>query len=76
MVAQKKKLNMKVEKLTKDNVKSELAGFESKYNMTSTEFIRKYNRCEFEEENLEFMDWAGYYYIAGRMGLLEGYVRV
>ena len=76
MVVQKKKSNLKVEKLTKADVKNELAVFESKYGMTSTEFIRKYNRCEFEEENLEFMDWAGYYYIAGRMGLLEESVKV
>ena len=70
MVVQKKKSNLKVEKLTEDDVKNELAGFESKYGMTSTEFIRRYNSCEFEEENLAFMDWAGYYYIAGRMGVL------
>ena len=76
MVAQKNKPKLKVEKLTEDDVKDELAGFESKYGMTSTEFIRKYNRCEFEEENLEFMDWAGYYYIAGRMGLLDESVKV
>ncbi len=48
-----------------------MAGFESKYGMTSGEFIRRYNRCEFEEENLELLDWAGYYYIAGRMDMLD-----
>ena len=52
MVEQKNKSKLKVEKLTKADVKNELAGFEFKYGMTSTEFIRKYNRCEFEEENL------------------------
>ncbi len=71
MVAQKKRLNLKVEKLTEEDVKNELEEFESRYGMTSSEFIRRYNRCEFEEENLEFLDWAGYYYIAGRMGMLD-----
>ncbi len=71
MVAQKKRLNLKVEKLTEKDVKRELAGFELRYGMASSEFIGRYNRCEFEEENLEFMDWAGYYYIVGRMGMLD-----
>ena len=66
MVAQKNKLKLKVEKLTEEDVRSELDEFESKYGMTSSEFIGRYNRCEFEEENLEFMDWAGYYYISAR----------
>ena len=71
MIAQKKRSNLKVEKLTREDVRKELADFEAKYGMSSSEFIGKYNRCEFEEENLEFMEWAGYYYIAGRMGLIE-----
>ena len=71
MVAQQKRLNLKVEKLTREDVRKELADLESKYGMSSREFIRKYNSCEFEEENLEFMEWAGYYYIADRMGLIE-----
>ena len=71
MVAQKNRVKLKVEKLTEEDVKIELAGFESKYGMTSKEFITKYNSSQFEEENLELMEWAGYYYIAGRMGMLD-----
>lgn len=71
MVAQKKRSSLKVEKLTREDVRKELVDFEAKYGMSSSEFIRKYNSCEFVEENLEFMEWAGYYYIAGRMGLIE-----
>ena len=49
MVTQKRNLNLKVEKLTEEDVQSELDEFESRYGMTSSEFIRRYNRCEFEE---------------------------
>ena len=52
-----------------------VSGSRIQIGMPSRGFIRKYNSCEFEEENLEFMEWAGYYYIADRMGLIEAIER-
>ena len=50
-----------VTRLSKEDVECKLAKFESKYGMSSKEFIVKYHSCGFKEENLEFMDWEWYY---------------
>ena len=56
---------------SKEDVARKLAEFEAKYGMTSKEFITKYNSCQFEEENLEFMDWAWYYDAAADFGMVS-----
>ena len=56
---------------SKEDVARKLAEFEAKYGMTSREFIRKYNSCRFEEENLEFMDWVWYYDAAADFGMVS-----
>ena len=56
---------------SKEDVARKLAEFETKYGMTSKEFITKYNSCQFKEENLEFMDWVWYYDAAADFGMVS-----
>lgn len=66
-----KRYKLKIKELNPEDIERKLADFESRYGMTSREFYKKYNRCEFEEENLEFLDWAGYYDMAAEVGLVS-----
>ena len=69
-IKSKSGIQLDISYLSEDDVKARLSDFETKYGMTSHEFIVRYNSSAFEKENLEFMDWAGYYYMAGRLGLV------
>ncbi len=79
MIEQKKSYTIKTAKgyeievihETKEDVARKLAEFETKYGMTSKEFITKYNSCQFKEENLEFMDWLWYYDAAADFGMVS-----
>ena len=61
--------------LSEADVREKLSEFEAKYGMTSYEFIVKYNSCAFEEENLEFLDWAWYYDAAADVGIISAELR-
>jgi hypothetical protein len=61
---------LKIVKLTPEDIAKRLRDYEAQYGMTSKEFYRKYNRGELDEE-LDFMKWAGYFDAAARVGLID-----
>ena len=65
-----KRYELKIHRLTKEDIRKKLAHFESKYRMSSREFIERYNRCDLEED-LDYMRWAGYYDMAAEVGLVS-----
>jgi hypothetical protein len=56
-------------KLSSDDLRRELASFEAKHGMTSSQFYNRFRAGELGDD-AEFMRWAGLCYIALRTGVL------
>ena len=50
---------VKAKILTREDIEQELAEFETKYGMTSEEFVGKWNRGEMDCAVMDYFDWAG-----------------
>jgi hypothetical protein len=79
MVVQKRKQatrtpkghTVQVAHLTREDVEQELARLEAKYEMTSQEFVDRWNRGELDCSVGEYFDWAGLCYSAYDYGRSE-----
>jgi hypothetical protein len=59
---------IKVTRMSKDDVVGKLAEFEVRNDMISSEFMRKWNHGELRGDCWEYVDWAGYCELAGEFG--------
>ena len=57
--------------LTESDVQQRLSDLETKYGMTSLEFIVKYRTGEFKDHNPDFFDWECYYRAAGDLRMAK-----
>ena len=62
---------MKVRRLTKEDVNHKLAKLEAKHRMTSQEFVKKWNRGKLDCAVLDYFDWAAYCLMAYKQGRAE-----
>ena len=60
---------IKVTRMSKDDVVWKLAEFEARNGMSSSEFIRKWNHGGLQGDCREHVDWAGYCQLASEFGL-------
>jgi hypothetical protein len=67
---QPKRFKLNIQKLTAEDIRRKLDEYEAQYGMSSREFIAKYNSCQLPE-NLDFLDWAGYYDMAADVGIVS-----
>ena len=59
---------IKVTRMSKDDVVDKLAEFEARNDMTSSEFMRKWNHGGLRGDCREYVDWAGYCQLASEFG--------
>ncbi len=52
--------DLKVRKLTREDIETELRNFEGRFGLTSADFYEKYNRGEMGD-SVDVIEWAGLY---------------
>lgn len=62
---------IEVIRMSEEDVARKLAEFESKYGMTSKEFMYKWNHGGLQGDCREHVDWAGYCQLASEFGFDE-----
>ena len=54
-----------------EEIREKLDEYEAKYKMKTTDFVQRYYNYEFEDEDLNLMDWVGYYYMGVDSGMFN-----
>ena len=62
---------IKVTRMSKDDVVRKLAEFEARNGVTSKEFMYKWNHGDLQGDCREHVDWAGYCQLASEFGFDE-----
>ena len=55
-----------------EDIREKLNEYEAKYNMKTVDFVQKYYNYEFKDEDINLMDWVGYYYMGVDSGMFNG----